>query len=142
MTSKFILIPILPIRGVQSSIKRTQRGCVNGMCKIENQFNRALKIRTYMSQSDYSGYALLFDCDGVIVETEEMHRLAYNAAFDKFGLKLKNGDSVSWSIEYYDILQNTVGGGKPKMHHYFNNEVKIGQKWRAMQLTLKKDRLS
>ena len=37
---------------------------------------------------DYSGYALLFDCDGVIVETEEMHRVAYNAAFTKYGLKL------------------------------------------------------
>ncbi len=23
-------------------------------------------------------YAVLFDCDGVIVETEELHRLAYN----------------------------------------------------------------
>jgi hypothetical protein len=23
-------------------------------------------------------FALLFDCDGVIVETEELHRLAYN----------------------------------------------------------------
>lgn len=25
--------------------------------------------------------ALIFDCDGVIVETEELHRLAYNGAF-------------------------------------------------------------
>ena len=73
---------------------------------------------------DFSGYALLFDCDGVIVETEEMHRVAYNAAFKKYGLKLDNGEPVVWSVEYYDILQNTVGGGKPKMHHYFNNEVK------------------
>jgi hypothetical protein len=25
--------------------------------------------------------ALIFDCDGVIVETEELHRLAYNGSF-------------------------------------------------------------
>lgn len=24
-------------------------------------------------------------------------------------------------VEYYDILQNLVGGGKPKMHHFFKN---------------------
>ena len=23
---------------------------------------------------------------------------------------------VEWSVEYYDVLQNTVGGGKPKMN--------------------------
>jgi HAD superfamily hydrolase (TIGR01509 family) len=67
-------------------------------------------------------YALLFDCDGVIVETEELHRLAYNAAFEKFGLKLNGDHQVEWSVEYYDILQNTVGGGKPKMKYYFNTE--------------------
>ena len=31
-------------------------------------------------------FALLFDCDGVIVETEELHRKAYNASFKHFGL--------------------------------------------------------
>ena len=70
-------------------------------------------------------FALLFDCDGVIVETEELHRLAYNKAFEKFALKLPNGEPVNWSVEYYDILQNTVGGGKPKMMYYFNIEKKV-----------------
>ncbi|KAF5832639.1 HAD-like domain-containing protein [Dunaliella salina] len=63
--------------------------------------------------------ALLFDCDGVIVETEELHRLAYNAAFTAFDLTI-DGEPVQWSTEYYDVLQNTVGGGKPKMKHHFN----------------------
>ena len=58
------------------------------------------------------------------METEELHRLAYNAAFRKFGLKLPNGQPVEWTVAYYDVLQNTVGGGKPKMMHYFNKEVK------------------
>lgn len=69
--------------------------------------------------------ALLFDCDGVIVETEELHRNAYNLAFERFGLTLPStGDKVVWDIPYYDILQNTIGGGKPKMHYYFNNDAK------------------
>jgi beta-phosphoglucomutase-like phosphatase (HAD superfamily) len=69
-------------------------------------------------------YALLFDCDGVIVETEELHRKAYNMAFKKFGLTLPDGSPVEWKTEYYDVLQNTVGGGKAKMKYYFNNDAK------------------
>jgi HAD superfamily hydrolase (TIGR01509 family) len=63
-------------------------------------------------------FALLFDCDGVIVETEELHRLAYNGAFEAFELKI-DGTPVEWVVEYYDVLQNTVGGGKPKMKWHF-----------------------
>ena len=62
--------------------------------------------------------ALLFDCDGVIVETEELHRLAYNQAFADFGLEV-GGKPVDWTVPYYDKLQNTVGGGKPKMRWHF-----------------------
>ena len=62
--------------------------------------------------------ALLFDCDGVIVETEELHRLAYNQAFADFGLEV-GGKPVDWTVSYYDKLQNTVGGGKPKMRWHF-----------------------
>lgn len=66
---------------------------------------------------DYD-YALIFDCDGVIIETEELHRLAYNAAFEAAGLKV-DGEPVEWTVDYYDVLQNTVGGGKPKMFYHF-----------------------
>mmetsp|Transcript_13549 Transcript_13549/g.31828 ORF Transcript_13549/g.31828 Transcript_13549/m.31828 type:complete len:653 (-) Transcript_13549:154-2112(-) len=71
---------------------------------------------------DYD-FALLFDCDGVILETEELHRLAYNAAFREFEVTRVCGDvlePVKWSVGYYDILQNSIGGGKPKMRHYFS----------------------
>jgi len=53
-------------------------------------------------------YALIFDCDGVIIETEELHRLAYNAAFESNDLRIE-GKPVIWTTEYYDVLQNTVG---------------------------------
>lgn len=65
-------------------------------------------------------YALIFDCDGVIIETEELHRLAYNAAFQAADLTI-DGTPVDWSVEYYDVLQNTVGGGKGKMFYHFRN---------------------
>lgn len=65
-------------------------------------------------------FALLFDCDGVIIETEELHRLAYNAAFKAAGLTI-DGEPVDWSVAYYDVLQNTVGGGKGKMRYHFRN---------------------
>ena len=41
--------------------------------------------------------AILFDCDGVIVETEELHRLAYNKSFVDSALQIQ-GQQVTASI--------------------------------------------
>lgn len=73
-----------------------------------------------LSESKFE-YALIFDCDGVIIETEELHRLAYNAAFKAADLTIDKKEPVEWSVDYYDILQNTVGGGKGKMFYHFRN---------------------
>jgi HAD superfamily hydrolase (TIGR01509 family) len=84
---------------------------------------RATSSSRFAQESNTAGpfeYALIFDCDGVIIETEELHRLAYNAAFKAAQLEV-NGEPVEWSVEYYDILQNTVGGGKGKMFYHFRN---------------------
>ncbi len=32
------------------------------------------------------------------------------------------GGVVNWDESFYDILQNTVGGGKPKMRWFFGRE--------------------
>jgi hypothetical protein len=42
-------------------------------------------------------FALLFDCDGVILETEELHRIAYNKAFQEFDLTI-DGKPVVWEV--------------------------------------------
>ncbi|PNW71496.1 hypothetical protein CHLRE_16g656650v5 [Chlamydomonas reinhardtii] len=64
--------------------------------------------------------ALVFDCDGVILESEDLHRRAYNATFRHFGVKCSGQQApVNWNEDFYDTLQNTVGGGKPKMRWYF-----------------------
>ena len=59
--------------------------------------------------------ALLWDCDGVIADTEALHLQAYNAAWKSNGLDFGDKGPMFWSEEYYDMLQNKVGGGKPKM---------------------------
>ena len=48
---------------------------------------------------------LIFDCDGVILESEDLHRRAYNASFEQFEVK-NDGQLVQWSSEFYDELQN------------------------------------
>uniref|UniRef100_A0A7N0VKV2 Uncharacterized protein n=1 Tax=Kalanchoe fedtschenkoi TaxID=63787 RepID=A0A7N0VKV2_KALFE len=65
--------------------------------------------------------ALIFDCDGVILESEDLHRRAYNDAFAHFDVRCPPSaeQPLSWSSEFYDVFQNTVGGGKPKMRWYF-----------------------
>jgi len=64
--------------------------------------------------------ALLWDCDGVILESEALHLRAYNATFAHFAVQC-SGAPLVWSESYYDKLSNTVGGGKPKMRWCFNN---------------------
>lgn len=58
--------------------------------------------------------ALIFDCDGVLVDTErDGHRVAFNRAFAAKGL------DAEWSVdEYHELLQ--VAGGKERFRHYFN----------------------
>lgn len=55
--------------------------------------------------------ALIFDVDGTLAETEEMHRRAFNETFDYFGLDWK------WSVALYrDLLRTT--GGKERIRHF------------------------
>jgi beta-phosphoglucomutase-like phosphatase (HAD superfamily) len=55
--------------------------------------------------------ALIFDVDGTLAETEEVHRSAFNRAFAAFGL-----DWVWPSDVYRDLLR--VTGGKERIRHF------------------------
>lgn len=58
--------------------------------------------------------ALIFDCDGVLVDTElDGHRVAFNRAFSEKGL------SDQWSAERYGELLSTAGG-KERMRRHFD----------------------
>ncbi|MGH8566067.1 MAG: HAD-IA family hydrolase [Gammaproteobacteria bacterium] len=55
--------------------------------------------------------ALIFDLDGTIADTEEIHRRAFNQAFAEHGL------SWAWSpAEYADLL--SISGGRERILHY------------------------
>ena len=59
--------------------------------------------------------AILFDCDGVLCETErDGHRVTFNMTFEEKGL----GDHA-WDVDLYGELLK-IGGGKERMTHYFN----------------------
>ena len=55
--------------------------------------------------------ALIFDVDGTLAETEEMHRRAFNETFAYFGLGWEWGTAL-----YKDLLR--VAGGKERIRHF------------------------
>lgn len=58
--------------------------------------------------------AILFDCDGVLADTErDGHRPAFNRAFQN------NGIDEEWDVELYGKLLE-VGGGKERMTAHWN----------------------
>ena len=75
------------------------------------------------SSSPRSLQALIFDCDGVILESEHLHRQAYNDAFIHFNVRCPSSSSpgpLDWDVQFYDELQNLIGGGKPKMRWFLS----------------------
>ena len=67
--------------------------------------------------------AIIFDQDGVIIDTErDGHRVAFNKTFKEFGFDFQ------WDVDYYhELLQ--IAGGKERMRHHlhtkgFGREVK------------------
>lgn len=58
--------------------------------------------------------AIIFDCDGVLVDTErDGHRVGFNRAFKAMGI------DAEWSVELYAKLL-LVAGGKERMRAYFD----------------------
>ncbi len=58
--------------------------------------------------------ALIFDCDGVLVDTErDGHRVAFNRAF------ARKGFDFEWDVPLYGELLK-VAGGKERMRAYFD----------------------
>lgn len=58
--------------------------------------------------------AILFDCDGVLADTErDGHRISFNKAFEE------NGIEDRWDVERYGKLLE-IGGGKERMTGHWN----------------------
>jgi HAD superfamily hydrolase (TIGR01509 family) len=59
--------------------------------------------------------ALIFDCDGVLVDTErDAHRVGFNRAFAEHGI------DAEWDVDLYGKLLR-VAGGKERMRAYFDD---------------------
>lgn len=57
--------------------------------------------------------AILFDMDGTLADTEELHRQAFNGAFAEFQL------DIEWSPgEYHDLL--AISGGRERIRRYLD----------------------
>ncbi len=55
--------------------------------------------------------AIIFDMDGTLADTEDIHRLAFNQAFTEFNFDWQ------WSVEEYkDLL--SISGGKERIRNY------------------------
>ncbi|MHC4677715.1 MAG: HAD-IA family hydrolase, partial [Planctomycetota bacterium] len=75
----------------------------------------AIPASAASSQAKAVMKALIFDCDGVLADTErDGHRVAFNKAFEQ------KGYAIEWDVELYGRLLE-VSGGKERMRHYFDN---------------------
>lgn len=73
----------------------------------------AARRSALLASGDYD-FALLFDCDGVLAETErDVHRPSFNEAFKEKGLE------TEWDVERYGVLLET-GGGKERMKRHWD----------------------
>jgi HAD superfamily hydrolase (TIGR01509 family) len=60
--------------------------------------------------------ALLFDCDGILAETErDGHRVAYNRAMKDLGI------DAEWGVDEYGELV-LISGGKERLKYYFEKD--------------------
>jgi HAD superfamily hydrolase (TIGR01509 family) len=93
--------------------------------KYNNNKTRKSKNVYALRNFDYPE-ALLFDCDGVLCETErDGHRVTFNKTFKE------NGLDHEWDVELYGELLK-IGGGKERMTHYFDNVApKDSEPWKS-----------
>ncbi|KAI8540820.1 hypothetical protein RHMOL_Rhmol08G0014600 [Rhododendron molle] len=116
-TRTTLLVPLTPCLSPRFSLLTTS------LSPLRTTATRTTRIKPLsVSVSSRSLQALIFDCDGVILESEHLHRQAYNDAFSHFDVRCPSSATsqpLNWDSDFYDELQNRIGGGKPKMRWYF-----------------------
>lgn len=86
----------------------------NWALKSTNRSHRPYISKPYRLQVVSALSALIFDCDGVLADTErDAHRVAFNLAFEQMDLQ------TIWDEKLYGNLLQT-GGGKERMTAYWN----------------------
>lgn len=62
--------------------------------------------------------AIIFDMDGTLADTEEIHRQAFNAAFEEFNIP------CNWSQEEYKSLLS-ISGGRERIKQYLKEHMLV-----------------
>ncbi|CAK7336601.1 unnamed protein product [Dovyalis caffra] len=110
---------ICSFRSHESSLSSSLLGtriCVNNKkARTKGVSKRSISNGvTCLASSSVLPSALLFDCDGVLVDTEkDGHRISFNDTFNEREL------GVTWDVDLYGELLK-IGGGKERMTAYFN----------------------
>ncbi|KAF3575019.1 hypothetical protein F2Q69_00061332 [Brassica cretica] len=99
----------------KASRSRYMGKCLRSNPTITRRGSRSGGIKCSASSSSATlPSALLFDCDGVLVDTEkDGHRISFNDTFKERDL------GVTWDVDLYGELLK-IGGGKERMTAYFN----------------------
>lgn len=115
MISNMAFIPsaTVPSLRTSSSTSFTHQRSTSCVTPASRRSSRHV-VAPICASADPSSKALIFDCDGVLVETEELHRLSYNECW------AENNLGFEWDYDLYEKLQNSIGGGKEKMRWYFD----------------------
>ncbi|XP_074559858.1 CBBY-like protein [Curcuma longa] len=102
-------------RMASSSFRSSRCGCPSAALAFRKPFVCSSSTSPVTSPSSSPlPSALLFDCDGVLVDTEkDGHRVSFNETFSEREL------GVSWDVQLYGELLK-IGGGKERMTAYFN----------------------
>ncbi|KAE9453690.1 hypothetical protein C3L33_14403, partial [Rhododendron williamsianum] len=96
------------------STNRASRTTMPGSKSYRSGFTKCFSASSPPPPSLSLPSALLFDCDGVLVDTEkDGHRISFNDTFAEKEL------GVTWDVDLYGELLK-IGGGKERMTAYFN----------------------
>ncbi|XVE54552.1 hypothetical protein DITRI_Ditri03aG0090700 [Diplodiscus trichospermus] len=106
---------LLTRNNIPSSLFASTPFFYNKTATRTKQASTSFKIKcSAASSSSTLPAALLFDCDGVLVDTEkDGHRISFNDTFKEKEL------GVTWDVDLYGELLK-IGGGKERMTAYFN----------------------
>jgi len=101
--------PLKMDQAIEASVMSTVRKHLIQFGAVRSPWNQTESGRSRENELK----ALIFDCDGVLAETErDGHRIAFNRAFQTSGLP------IEWDNETYGRLLK-IGGGKERMRAYF-----------------------
>ncbi|XP_022737811.1 CBBY-like protein [Durio zibethinus] len=103
-------------KNLPSSLFTSTTFLYNRTATRTQQISTSFKVKCSAAASSSATLpsALLFDCDGVLVDTEkDGHRISFNDTFKEKEL------GVTWDVDLYGELLK-IGGGKERMTAYFN----------------------